>query len=82
LLECRQNASSTRGSRKAGRGNVWDLLEHGYEVLNADLASPAERVCASLEADLCRLGEVFERARVCTASTPSSIWRPLRPLAS
>jgi len=35
----------TGGSGKAGRAVVRDLREHGYEVLNVDLAPPAERRC-------------------------------------
>ena len=36
----------TGGSGKAGRAIVRDLLEHGYEVLNADLA-PSRETLAS-----------------------------------
>ena len=50
----------TGGSGKAGRAIVRDLLEHGYDVLNVDLAPPAERLCPFLKADLCRQGEAFE----------------------
>jgi len=35
----------TGGSGKAGRAVVRDLVEHGYEVLNVDIAAPAERLC-------------------------------------
>jgi nucleoside-diphosphate-sugar epimerase len=50
----------TGGSGKAGRAIVRDLVEHGYEVLNADQAAPAERLCAFLRADLTKMGETFE----------------------
>ena len=50
----------TSGSGKAGRGVVKDLLEHGYEVLNVDLAVPREYLCPYLEADLTDLGQTFE----------------------
>jgi nucleoside-diphosphate-sugar epimerase len=40
-----------------------DLLEHGYEILNVDLAPPAERKCPFVKADLTRPGEVFETLR-------------------
>jgi len=50
----------TGGSGKAGRAIVRDLLEHGYDVLNVDLAPPAERLCPFLKADLCKQGEAFE----------------------
>jgi nucleoside-diphosphate-sugar epimerase len=50
----------TGGSGKAGRGVVKDLVEHGYEVLNVDLADPQETLCPYLEADLTDLGQTFE----------------------
>lgn len=50
----------TGGSGKAGRGVVKDLVEHGYEVLNVDLAVPREYLCPYLEADLTDLGQTFE----------------------
>ncbi len=50
----------TGGSGKAGRAIVRDLLEHGYAVLNVDLASPADRPCPFLKVDLCKLGEAME----------------------
>jgi len=53
----------TGGSGKAGRAVVRDLLEHGYEVLNVDLAPPGERKCPFIKADLTRPGEVFEVLR-------------------
>jgi nucleoside-diphosphate-sugar epimerase len=53
----------TGGSGKAGRAVVQDLLAHGFDVLNVDLAPPAERRCPFLKADLTRPGEVFEVLR-------------------
>ncbi|HET6450529.1 MAG TPA: NAD(P)-dependent oxidoreductase [Spirochaetia bacterium] len=50
----------TGGSGKAGRAVVRDLLEHDYEVLNVDMAPPAERLCPFLRADLSNAGEAFE----------------------
>jgi len=50
----------TGGSGKAGRAVVRDLLEHGYEVLNVDLAPPAQRLCPFLRADLTDLGQAIE----------------------
>ncbi len=50
----------TGGSGKAGRGVVKDLVEHGYEVLNVDLAAPQETLCPYVEADLTDLGQTFE----------------------
>jgi nucleoside-diphosphate-sugar epimerase len=40
--------------------DVRDLLEHGYEVLNVDVVSPAERVSDFLKVDLTDLGQTFE----------------------
>lgn len=50
----------TGGSGKAGRAVIQDLLEHGYEVLNVDLAPPKEALCPFLEVDLADLGQTFE----------------------
>jgi nucleoside-diphosphate-sugar epimerase len=50
----------TGGSGKAGRAIVRDLVEHGYDVLNVDIAAPAERLCPFLKADLTNMGEAVE----------------------
>jgi nucleoside-diphosphate-sugar epimerase len=50
----------TGGSGKAGRATVHDLLEHGYEVLNIDVAPPREQLSRYLTVDLMQLGEVVE----------------------
>ena len=50
----------TGGSGKAGRAVVLDLLEHGYEVVNVDVAPPAQTLTRFRQADLNNLGEVFE----------------------
>ena len=50
----------TGGSGKAGRAIVRDLVEHGYDVLNVDIAAPAERLCPFLKADLTDMGETIE----------------------
>jgi nucleoside-diphosphate-sugar epimerase len=55
-----KNIVVTGGSGKTGRVVIRDLLEHSYEVLNADLAPPQERFCPYLEADLTDLGQTFE----------------------
>ena len=48
----------TGGSGKLGRACVADLLEHGYEVVNVDVAPPpADQGCAYVRADLTDLGE-------------------------
>ncbi|MGO9410905.1 MAG: NAD-dependent epimerase/dehydratase family protein [Spirochaetia bacterium] len=66
----------TGGSGKAGRAIVRDLLEHGYEVLNVDLAPPAERLCPFLKADLCKSGEVFESLQGFNAVVHMAATRP------
>jgi len=50
----------TGGSGKAGRAVVRDLLDHGYDVLNVDLAAPAERLCPFLRVDLTQYGQTVE----------------------
>lgn len=50
----------TGGSGKAGRAVVKDLLEHGYEVLNVDIAPPAERNAPFLKVDLTDLGQTYQ----------------------
>ena len=42
----------TGGSGKAGRATVHELLEHGYEVLNIDIAPPREPISPYLAVDL------------------------------
>ena len=54
----------TGGSGKAGRATVRELLDHGYEVLNVDLAPPPEPQSGKfLRADLTQLGQVYEVLR-------------------
>jgi nucleoside-diphosphate-sugar epimerase len=54
----------TGGSGKAGRATVRELLDHGYEVLNVDLAPPPEPQGGKfLRADLTQLGQVYEVLR-------------------
>jgi nucleoside-diphosphate-sugar epimerase len=50
----------TGGSGKLGRACVTDLREHGYEVINIDLAPPREALCPFVEADLTDFGEAME----------------------
>jgi nucleoside-diphosphate-sugar epimerase len=53
----------TGGSGKAGRAVVRDLLEAGYNVLNADIVEPGESLCQCIKTDLTDLGETFEVLR-------------------
>ena len=48
----------TGGSGKAGRATVRELLEHGHDVLNVDVAPPREQISRFLTVDLMELGEV------------------------
>jgi nucleoside-diphosphate-sugar epimerase len=48
----------TGGSGKLGRAVVKDLLQHGYEVHNLDLAPPAEPLCPHTRVDLTDFGQV------------------------
>jgi nucleoside-diphosphate-sugar epimerase len=53
----------TGGSGKAGRAVVRDLVQHGYNVVNVDIAPPRERDAPFLRADLTDLGESYEVLR-------------------
>ncbi|MCK6580075.1 MAG: NAD(P)-dependent oxidoreductase [Anaerolineae bacterium] len=50
----------TGGSGKAGRAVVRDLLDHGYTVLNVDVAAPRESLCPFLKIDLTDYGQTVE----------------------
>lgn len=53
----------TGGSGKAGRAVVRDLVEHGYEVLNVDIAPSRDSVAPFLKADLTDLGQAIDSLR-------------------
>jgi nucleoside-diphosphate-sugar epimerase len=53
----------TGGSGKAGRAVVSDLLEHGYDVLNIDIAAPRTPTSIFLRADLTDIGQTFDSFR-------------------
>lgn len=50
----------TGGSGKLGRACVRDLVEHGYEVTNVDLAPSRDALCAHVRADLADFGQALE----------------------
>jgi nucleoside-diphosphate-sugar epimerase len=50
----------TGGSGKLGRAVVAELVEHGWEVHNLDLAAPAEPICPHTRVDLTDYGQVVE----------------------
>ena len=41
----------TGGSGKIGRASVKELLAHGYEVINLDIAPPREQLCRFTRVD-------------------------------
>jgi nucleoside-diphosphate-sugar epimerase len=53
----------TGGSGKAGRAVVRDLVEHGYDVINADVVAPVESLAPLLRVDFTDLGETIEALR-------------------
>ena len=53
----------TGGSGKAGRATIGDLVEHGYEVLNVDIARSQESAGRFLRVDLTDLGQTVEALR-------------------
>jgi nucleoside-diphosphate-sugar epimerase len=50
----------TGGSGKVGRACVAELLEHGYEVSNLDLARPAKDLCRFTKVDFADFGQTVE----------------------
>jgi nucleoside-diphosphate-sugar epimerase len=50
----------TGGSGKVGRACVEDLLHHGYEVFNLDLARPAKQLCPFTRVDFTDFGQTVE----------------------
>ena len=53
----------TGGSGKAGRAVVQELLDHGYRVMNVDVAPPREPLCHFFKADLNDPGETVDALR-------------------
>jgi len=53
----------TGGSGKAGRAVVRHLVEHGHDVVNADVVAPAENLAPLLRVDFTDLGETIEALR-------------------
>jgi nucleoside-diphosphate-sugar epimerase len=50
----------TGGSGKVGRASTKELLAHGYEVINLDVAPPRETLCRFMRTDFTDYGQVFE----------------------
>ena len=49
----------TGGSGLLGRDVIKEFLDHGYEVVNADIKYPNEQRCRTVITDLTNLGEVY-----------------------
>jgi nucleoside-diphosphate-sugar epimerase len=49
----------TGGSGLLGRDVIIEFLNHGYEVVNADIKHPKEALCKTVITDLTNLGEVY-----------------------
>lgn len=49
----------TGGSGRLGQWVVKEFVEHGYEVVNADMKYPKETLCKTVIVDLKNLGEVY-----------------------
>ena len=58
-----KNIVVTGGSGKAGRAVVKELVDHGYRVLNADIAPPANPICPFLKVDLTEFGQAVDMLR-------------------
>src|SRR5580658_4535180 len=54
----------TGGSGKAGSAAIRELLKHGYQVMNVDLAAPAELLCHFMKTDLNDLGQAVDALRL------------------
>jgi nucleoside-diphosphate-sugar epimerase len=58
-----KNIVVTGGSGKAGRVVIKELMDHGYHVLNADIAAPSNPVCPFLKVDLTEFGQAVDMLR-------------------
>ena len=55
-----KNIIVTGGSGKAGQAAIRELMDHGYNVLNVDLAPPAEMISPFLKVDLTDMGQTID----------------------
>jgi nucleoside-diphosphate-sugar epimerase len=53
----------TGGSGKAGHAIITELLEHGYAVMNVDIAPPSQALCHFFKADLTDMGQAIDAVR-------------------
>src|SRR4029077_17685717 len=57
-----------RGSGKAGRAVVRELIEHEYSVVDVDLVPPPDPLCHFLTADLNDMGQAVDALRRATGT--------------
>jgi nucleoside-diphosphate-sugar epimerase len=55
-----QKVIVTGGSGRLGQFVIRELLDHSYEILSLDRASPAQKLCAHWSVDLRRSGDAYE----------------------
>jgi nucleoside-diphosphate-sugar epimerase len=58
-LKMKKKVVITGGSGLLGREVIKGFLEHGYDVVNADIKHPKEALCRTVITDLTNLGEVY-----------------------
>jgi NAD(P)-dependent dehydrogenase (short-subunit alcohol dehydrogenase family) len=58
-----KNIVVTGGSGKAGGAVIKELIEHGYSVLNVDVAPPTNPICTFLKVDLTDFGQAIDALR-------------------
>jgi nucleoside-diphosphate-sugar epimerase len=58
----------TGGSGKAGRAAIRELLDHGYQVMNVDIAPPTESLCHFMRADLNDLGQAIDALKLASGT--------------
>lgn len=58
----------TGGSGKAGRAVIRELVEHGYSVINIDLAASPDPLCHFLKTDLADMGQAIDALRRATGT--------------
>ena len=66
----------TGGSGKAGQAVISDLLAHGHQVINVDIAPPGEALCHFMKADLTDLGQAVDALR----GSPGTVDRRRMPM--
>jgi nucleoside-diphosphate-sugar epimerase len=58
----------TGGSGKAGRAVVRELIDHGYSVINIDIAASPDPLCHFLKTDLTDMGQAIDALRRATGT--------------